>query len=276
MSGDGVLRDGSETSSQFRQLLQNVSADDITRYVDECLGNKYKQGGLILQDLVNEIGRRLGFSIEDGFYRGGGKKIGFDGVWRDKYGYAFVIEVKTTDAYQINLDVQANYRQRLIDEKRIPIDQSSILLVVGRKDTGGLEAQTRGSRHAWDARIISIDALIKLHEVKQNLSGRETVTKIHEILKPLEYTRVDGLIDIIFSTAEDFTEEEVEPNEDIHSNHKPRVSPVAFQESVVDRVSQHLGKPLVKQGRCTISTANEGINLLSIASKEYERSGVFH
>ena len=139
ISGDGNLRDGTETSKQVRELLANVPTVNIIRYVDECLNSSFPQSGLALQDLVNEIGRRLGFSIEAGYYRGGGSKIGFDGIWKAKDGYSLVIEVKTTDAYQLNLDTQAQYRQRLIDEKRILEQQSSILFIVGRMDTGGLE-----------------------------------------------------------------------------------------------------------------------------------------
>jgi len=107
IAGDGCLRDGNETSAQFRDLLANLPSQYIVRYVNECLEKSFQQGGLVLQDLVNEIGRRLGFAIDPGFYRGGGTRIGFDGIWRAKENYGFVVEVKTTEAYQMNLDTQA-------------------------------------------------------------------------------------------------------------------------------------------------------------------------
>jgi hypothetical protein len=50
----------------------------------------------------------------------------------------------------------------LITSGQLKEDQSSILIVVGREDTGDLEAQIRGSRHAWDVRLISVDALLRL------------------------------------------------------------------------------------------------------------------
>ena len=50
---------------------------------------------------------------------------------------------------------------------------SSILIVVGRDDTGELEAQVRGSRHAWDIRLISADALVKLVNLKETVEGSE-------------------------------------------------------------------------------------------------------
>jgi hypothetical protein len=52
-----------------------------------------------------------------------------------------LVEVKTTDAYRIPLNTIAGYRERLIDNKEFDEDGSSILIVVGRNDTGELEAQ---------------------------------------------------------------------------------------------------------------------------------------
>ncbi len=275
IAGDGILRDGNDTSVQLRELFSNIPAGSIQRYIEECLDHSFEKSGFVLQDLVNEVGLRLGFSIEPGYYRGGGSKIGFDGLWRAKDGYAFVIETKTTDAYQLNLDTQATYRQRLIDEARISEKASSILVVVGRKDTGGLEAQTRGSRHAWDIRLISIEALLKLMKVKENLSDAGTVSQIQEILKPLEYTRVDRLIDIIFTTSEDLQTDDVDNDiaDDEDADVRKQSKPVKYHEAVVEKVSRHLGVPLIKQRRCTYTNADQTNRLICIVSKEYQRRG---
>jgi hypothetical protein len=55
MSGDGKLRDGNETGHQLRDLLANIPANNIERYIDECLDKSFTQSGLVLQDLVNEL-----------------------------------------------------------------------------------------------------------------------------------------------------------------------------------------------------------------------------
>ena len=125
------------------------------------------------------------------------KQDRLDGLWKAKDGYTIIVEVKTTDAYQLNLDTLANYRKKLAETGRIDPEASSILLVVGRKDTGGLEAQTRRLVMHGISALISIDALLKLVRIKQSLSDSTTVDQIQEIIKPLEYTRVDRLIDII-------------------------------------------------------------------------------
>lgn len=279
IAGDGNLRDGSETSNQLRELLANIPLANIEKYLDECLTNSFPQGGFVLQDLVNESGRRLGFNVEPGYYRGGSNRIGFDGIWRAKDGYSFVVEVKTTDAYQINLDTLAKYQQSLASEGRISEESSSILLVVGRKDTGGLEAQTRGSRHAWDIRIISTDALLKLMRVRENLTDSATVLQIQEILKPLEYTRVDRLIDVIFQTSEDLQLEDIEEVSVELADDSPiqllRQSPPAkYHDKCITIVSIQLGIPLIRQGRATYSNSDQTTRVLCVVSKAYQRPGV--
>ena len=121
---------------------------------------------------------------------------------RSPLGPQIVVEVKTSDAYRINLDTVANYRECLIRETRIS-DISSILLVVGRQDTGDLEAQIRGSKHAWDTRVISAESLINLVKIKESADEDTTITKIRSLLTPFEYTRLDNIIDIMFTATRD-------------------------------------------------------------------------
>src|SRR5690606_14220928 len=136
-------------------------------------------------------------------YRGKTNSVGFDGLWIAADGRQLVIEVKTTDAYQIDLDKLANYRKQLAETGQISLHRSSILLVVGTQDTRGLEAQIRGSRHAWDIRLISVDALVKLLKLKETVDNLDAFhAKICDILTPQEFTKVDSIINIVFSTAE--------------------------------------------------------------------------
>lgn len=185
--------------------------------LDECM-QPFEQSGQVLQDVVNEVGRRLDFSVENGLYQGRRGEVGFDGLWTLTSGYALVVEVKTTDVYTMSLDTIADYREKLAEVGRIGKD-SSILIIVGRQDTGSLEAQIRGSRHAWDIRMVSVDGLKKLLRVKEQ--GEDaTARKIPELLVPFEYTRVDRIIDIVFTTATDVqdigedlvTDDEKEPS----------------------------------------------------------------
>ena len=168
-AGDGNLTDGSVTSDEFRAFLKGISTELIQKYADQCLSDSFSGSGFVLQDIVNQVGHRLGFKVEYGRYRGVSNAIGFDGLWTLPNGHTIVIEVKTTDAYRIDLNKLAEYRKKLIKNETVTEKESSVLIVVGRKDTGDLEAQIRGSRHAWDMRLISIDALLRLMLLKQQV-----------------------------------------------------------------------------------------------------------
>lgn len=102
MAGDGHLKDGSETSIEFRQFLSEVEGEKLAEYATYCIENAFTNSGQMLQDVINEIGRRLGFKAENGRYQGVRNDIGFDGIWNAD-GFDLVIEVKTTDAYQSSL-----------------------------------------------------------------------------------------------------------------------------------------------------------------------------
>lgn len=69
-SGDGKLKDGSAASDEFRQLLAFVPSAILVRYANQCLDDKFENSGLALQDVINEVGKRLGFQVEQGRYRG--------------------------------------------------------------------------------------------------------------------------------------------------------------------------------------------------------------
>lgn len=202
-AGNGRLTDGSETSKEFRNYLSFIPSNLLAQYATECLTTSFDQSGFALQDIVNQIGRRLSFDVIDGAYRGKKGSVGFDGIWKSGINNDIIVEVKTTDAYRIDLGVLATYRASLIKEERISEKESSILIVVGRQDTGDLEAQIRGSRHAWDIRLISVESLIRLMKLKETVDDLSVIRKISTILTPQEFTKVDGIIDLVFSTAED-------------------------------------------------------------------------
>jgi hypothetical protein len=201
-AGSGDLRDNSDCALELREYLSQVTSPKLAEYVDRCLTASFSKGGMVLQDLINELGRRLDYRVTNGRYQGTVNAIGHDGIWVSPEGHTIIIEVKTTDVYRISLDTIAGYRERLFSAEQVATP-SSILVVVGREDTGELEAQVRGSRHAWDMRLISADALIKLVQLKENAEGQETGRKIRSLLRPREYTRLDEMVDVMFTTAKD-------------------------------------------------------------------------
>lgn len=281
-AGDGKLKDNNVTSKEFRELLDQVPSNLLKQFADNCLTEKFEDGGFALQDIINQIGARLGFVIENGLYRGKQNDIGFDGIWTSTEGHSIILEVKTTDAYRINLDTLAVYRQKLIEQSRIDKLNSSILIVVGRQDTGDLEAQIRGSRHAWDIRLLSTDSLLKLLSLKETLNDSKTIQQINELLKPKEYTRIDKLIELIFLTTKDLqlveqAEEEIDEAEEVLTEKKKRkssdekVTPVNFHEECLTKIQTKLNLSLIKQTRSSYTNKEKSIGLICAISKAHKQ-----
>jgi hypothetical protein len=264
MAGDGVLKDGSSCCTEFREYLKQADTAKLGEYVDRCLSSAFPNSGFVFQDLVNELGRRLDYKVSNGRYRGTQSAVGFDGLWISPEGQTIVAEVKTTDAYTIKLDAIAAYRAKLhaLGELKPP---SSILIVVGRQDTGELEAQIRGSRHAWDIRVISGEALLKLVQLKENSEEPETGLKIRSLLIPMEFTRLDGLVDVMFTTATDIesgiVEAAIESHEASSSISSAMISgPTGWEftdtavldgkrNEIIEALSKMMGAKLIRKSR---------------------------
>lgn len=279
-AGSGNLRDGDDASDDFRRLLGLVPSETLSRYADECLNvkGKFDDSGFALQDIVNQVGSRLGFNVEHGRYRGTPGKSGHDGLW-SSLGHTIVVEVKTTDTYRISLDGIAAYRRELIQGGHFSEEKSSILLVVGRDDTGELEAQIRGSRHAWDIRVISVDALLRLMRLKERVEDPQILRKISGILVPQEFTRVDGIIDLVFSAAEE-ARQDSEPasvgqpvDAIVAGEKKPKFIPVSFHDACIKRIEISLKQGLVRQTRATFATADGTTMVMCAVSRAHGQEG---
>ena len=273
--GNGKLMDLSQTSKEFRELLNVIPTDLLLVWANECLEEKFNNSGFVLQDIINQIGIRLGFNVEYGIYRGSKNRIGYDGIWKTSEGFSIIVEVKTTDAYRINLDIISNYRKNLLEKKKLIMEHSSILIVVGRQDTGDLEAQIRGSRHAWDIRLISAGSLSNLLVLKEKLNDVKTSMQINSILKPMEYTKLDKLTSLIFTTAKDLEIEEIVENDltENDENNKMveriRNTPVNFHSECVVRIEDKLKLNFHKQSRTSYLSDSKEVCFTLAVSKTY-------
>jgi hypothetical protein len=282
-AGDGNLKDNSECSKELRSFLSEIDSAKLEEYVERCLSSPFQKGGMVLQDLVNEFGRRLDFEVANGRYQGSSNAIGYDGIWRSPEGHSIVVEVKTTDAYRVSLDTIAEYRNKLLKSDQLS-SSSSILIVVGRQDTGELEAQVRGSRHAWDIRLISTDALMRLVSLKQEADAPETGTKIRSLLIPKEYTRLDGMIDVMFTTAKDVeagAETDLEEAEQPSSDGE-KIKGVwqftkysllqAKRDSILNAFGKREDVNLVKKTRALYWSPSKNVRVACTISKRYPKN----
>jgi hypothetical protein len=276
-AGDGKLRDESSTCAEFREFLDQIDSDTLINYADQCLEQPFPESGFVLQDIVNQIGKRLGFDVEFGRYRGVPNKIGHDGLWTTKTGIALVTEVKTTDAYQIPLETPVSYRRKLIEQGKVRETSSSILYVVGRSRTDDFESQVRGSKHAWDIRLIGVDALTRLLKLRESMDDPAILERVRSILQPNEYTRVDGIIDLVLTTTNEATkDEQLDPSGDFGESDEDsakKFTPVNFRPACFERLSKVLKTPLMKRSTAIHASADGKIGVYCGMSRLYQNPG---
>lgn len=279
-AGDGNLKDESVCSQELRGYLAQVPSPKLVDYVDHCLSSTFTKGGMVLQDLINELGRRLDYAVINGRYQGTANRIGYDGIWKSPEGATLIVEVKTTDTYRISLETIIGYREKLIASGQVNT-KPSVLIVVGREDTGELEAQVRGSRHAWDIRLISADALAKLVQLKENAEGPDTGRKIRSLLTPMEYTRLDEMVDVMFTTATDVEAAIVEDEDegDLANDGKSKGVWQFTDSGILDRkrgeiiaaLGRVIGANLIKKSRALFWDSDHEKRVACTISKRYTK-----
>ena len=275
-AGEGRLRDGNRTSRELRDLLAAVPSEMIGKWIDECLQNRFNEFGFVLQDIVNEIGRRLNFRTTHGVYRGHTNE-GFDGFWLTASGRGILVESKSTTAYSINLTHIAEYRNQVAPSVGLPADRISILIVIGVEDTEELEAQVRGSRFAWDIRLLGMRSLFRLLKLREALDDPDVERQIQEILVPQEFTRLDRIVDLVFATAEDAQADETEDAEvavDVENTEdaarvRGAITPSSFHSLILPKLERTFETPLVKRSRILWGSPDDRLLISCQVSKYF-------
>jgi hypothetical protein len=98
---------------RLRAYLQDhvQSVSDVRAYTDAALSTKGDQYNKALQDIINHIGRLLGFEVTFGRYRGVAGVNGYDGLWQSPTGITVVVETKTTDVYTVRTATLLGHHQ---------------------------------------------------------------------------------------------------------------------------------------------------------------------
>ena len=148
-----------------------------------------------------------------------------------------------------------------------------------------------------DIRLISAEALIKLVKLKENSDDPETGRKIRSVLTPMEYTRLDRLVDVMFTTAIDVSpssieEQDVEPITGPPEISMPNVDdaqslalpaeigkweftdPQLLQQKrdqIVPAMSTTLNSSLIKKSRALFWSADHSRRIACTISKRYEK-----
>lgn len=268
------LKDRSEASKRLREYLESVNLELIERWVSEILLRG--SDGRVLQDIVNALGVRLGFNVEYGLYQGRQGAIGFDGYWWLP-GLNLIVECKTTDAYRISTDTLVKYATELERERGL-VSTPDILIVVGRVDTGDIEAQIRGSRRDDSIRVIGVESLLDLTRAMAALAGGPATEKLRQSLIPQDFTRLDNLSrlvsEVVYETRQMLAMEASENTEFTNldlSNVTTEID--AAREAILAMVGTEVGSltPVAGKKNWFLSQQPDCRNVLFMTSKKYNR-----
>ena len=218
-AGDGTL-ENDESVNELRQFFSMIDLHTMGRLLGECYSKdrRYKfdargdaRRGYAFQDLVNEMGRRLGYEVENGLYRGKKNEIGFDGLWKAADGSYIIMESKTSDDYSISIESVIGYRDSLIIDHKIQKKKCSILIVYGRDDKMALRNTVKGSNENANIRLISANALFQLVKIFNEKRDDLVLKQINNMLRPRDYFVLDSLVELVFPQ----TDAEIDAVEDV-------------------------------------------------------------
>ncbi len=123
---------------------------------------------------------------------------------------------------------------------------------------------------------ISVDALLQLMFLKEDMEDPEIVGRICDILIPKEFTKLDDIVELVFFAAEEAKPEDPLVDEEVHKDEivpESKIPPKAFHEACVTRVEDYLKRTLVKRTRTGYSTPDESLAIACLVSKEHHISG---
>lgn len=245
-AGDGTL-ENEASINELRQFFSLIDLHTMGRLLEECYSKdrRFKfdargdaRRGYAFQDLINEMGRRLGYRVENGLYRGKKNEIGFDGLWKAKDNSYIIMESKTSDDYAISIDAVIGYRDKLVIDHKIPKKKCSIVIVYGRDDKMALRNTVRGSSENQNIRLISANALFQLVKIYCEQSTEVVLNQITSMLRPRDYFVLDNLVELVFPQTDpaiEAIEETEEENEDTPENPQPKKENAPSNKQEKDR-----------------------------------------
>jgi len=99
-------------------------------------------------------------------------------------------------------------------------------------------------------------------------------------LVPKEYTKVDSVIDLVFSTAKDIKEDQLEEaeeeaKEETENKKKKKdskkVIPVSFHQECIQKVEKHLGVTFIKETRTIFKSIDDKVAISCSVSKKHQK-----
>lgn len=201
----GEWTDKSRASEQFREIIEDeqTTTEAIETYLHEAIDGSDQHHNRALQDLINNIGRRLGFEVEYGVYQGVSDTIGYDGHWvstATEEDTHLIVETKTTTTYSIDPSQAGGYMSELVEQEDIDRDQIYGLYVIGKGDIETVAKTVLGSQYRDRMRVITAQRLINLLEIQED-SGL-LHDQVVDLLLPINTVDVGQLVELVQDVIE--------------------------------------------------------------------------
>jgi hypothetical protein len=110
--------------------------------------------------------------------------------------------------------------------------------------------------------------------LKEDLEDPKTVERICAILIPHEYTRVDSIIDLVFSAASEVKQDDLKPEtlDESQPEGQGNADVLAdFRGACILRAEKYLKLTLVKRSASGYSSPDQTVGVVCAVSKEYVR-----
>lgn len=186
-----------------------------------------------------------------------------------------LVETKTSSSHRIELRKLADGRRRFVARQSIEDEACSTLIVIAEEDTEELEAQVRGSRSAWEVRLLGVESLYKLLSIRESQDDETIERRIQNMLVPQEFTRLDKIIDLVFATAEDVQDDDSESHRisapDSGEEGAEREGAASFHAQILPELEKRLETPLVKRSRVLWAAPDNSVLVSCQVSKTYRR-----
>jgi hypothetical protein len=109
--------------------------------------------------------------------------------------------------------------------------------------------------------------------LKEDLQDPITVHRIHQLLVPREFTRLDQIVELLFSTAADVRQEDApgeEEDAEAGRSPGPKFVPVAFHEACIARIQRWLNESLVRESRATFVSPDRSLGVVCAVSRAHD------
>lgn len=282
--GGSELKDDDITSINFRKLLEICDLDYLKKYVTETtLGENWKSKPFAFQEIANEICRRIFGDIQAGLYKGKRDSQNCDSLVTNP-NYPWVIDVKTSTDYAVDLNKMYAYLDRAINNGTLP-KNAQALYVVGRTIQDGFIQQLSGQGFLGKVKAVTIQSLIKLLEMRHICETETIFTKVLIQLQKNSSFILDETIDFAYlflpdnsSTVQeeqgdlDEFDKTTTTSESTPSEKAPRSKAINHLDEWKKLVESHLNIPLIKDMRGKYKNSDKNIFLNFLGSKDHSSS----